>query len=112
MDDAHDGREHLAVRRRRGRYAAQPEQAFSPGRGFRHSDPHLGPWHDTGLRHWRIQAPGVPLFCPHVGAPVNCEYRNTILKVGGVSLTLGRNVILRDLNLEIRDLYRPGYVTG
>jgi polar amino acid transport system ATP-binding protein/sulfate transport system ATP-binding protein len=41
-----------------------------------------------------------------------CEYRNTILKASGVSLTLGTNVILRDLNLEIRDLYRPGYVTG
>jgi len=43
---------------------------------------------------------------------VNCEYRGTILKATDVSLTLGKNVILRDLNLEIRDLYRPGYVTG
>jgi NitT/TauT family transport system ATP-binding protein len=40
------------------------------------------------------------------------ECRGTILKATGVSLTLGRNVILRDLDLEIRDLYRPGYVTG
>jgi len=43
---------------------------------------------------------------------MNCEYRNTLLKAGNVSLTLGKNVILRDLNLEIKDLYRPGYVTG
>jgi polar amino acid transport system ATP-binding protein/sulfate transport system ATP-binding protein len=43
---------------------------------------------------------------------VNCEYRNTLLKATNVSLTLGKNVILRDLNLEIRDVYRPGYVTG
>jgi polar amino acid transport system ATP-binding protein/sulfate transport system ATP-binding protein len=43
---------------------------------------------------------------------VNCEYRNTLLKATGVNLTLGKNVVLRDLNLEIRDVYRPGYVTG
>ena len=43
---------------------------------------------------------------------MNCEYRNTILKATGVNLSLGKNVILRDLNLELRDLYRPGYVTG
>jgi NitT/TauT family transport system ATP-binding protein len=43
---------------------------------------------------------------------VNCEYRGTILKADGVSLTLGGKAILRDLNLEIRDIYRPGYVTG
>jgi polar amino acid transport system ATP-binding protein/sulfate transport system ATP-binding protein len=43
---------------------------------------------------------------------VNCEYRKTLLKANGVSLTLGKNVILRDLDLEIRDIYRPGYITG
>jgi len=43
---------------------------------------------------------------------VICEYRETVLKATNVSLTLGGNVILRDLNLEIRDLYRPAYVTG
>jgi NitT/TauT family transport system ATP-binding protein len=41
-----------------------------------------------------------------------CEYRETILKATNVSLTLGNKVILRDLNLEIRDIYRPGLVTG
>lgn len=43
---------------------------------------------------------------------MNCEFRQTILKVSDVSLTLGKNVILRDLDLEIRDIYRPGYITG
>jgi NitT/TauT family transport system ATP-binding protein len=43
---------------------------------------------------------------------MNCEYRDTILKASGVSLTLGKNVILRDLDLEVRDIYRPGYITG
>ncbi len=41
-----------------------------------------------------------------------CEHRNTILKATNVSLALGGKPILRDLNLEIHDLYRPGYVTG
>ena len=43
---------------------------------------------------------------------MNCEYRATLLKATGVSLTLGKSVILRDLDLEIRDVYRPGYITG
>ena len=43
---------------------------------------------------------------------IPCEVRGTILKAEGVHLTLGGNPILRDLNLEIRDLYRPGMVTG
>jgi polar amino acid transport system ATP-binding protein/sulfate transport system ATP-binding protein len=43
---------------------------------------------------------------------MNCEYRGTLLKATGVSLTLGKNVVLRDVDLEVRDLYRPGYVTG
>jgi polar amino acid transport system ATP-binding protein/sulfate transport system ATP-binding protein len=43
---------------------------------------------------------------------VNCEYRGTLLKVCDVSLTLGKNVILRDLKAEIKDVYRPGYITG
>src|SRR3954469_19741363 len=43
---------------------------------------------------------------------ITCEYRDTILKAENVSLVLGGKTILRDLNLEIRDLYRPGIVTG
>src|SRR5450759_289007 len=49
---------------------------------------------------------------PPMSPPITCEYRGTILKATNVSLTLGKNVILRDLNLEIRDIYRPGMVTG
>jgi len=41
-----------------------------------------------------------------------CEYRDTLLKVTGVSVTLGNTPILRDLNLEVRDLYRHGYTQG
>ena len=36
----------------------------------------------------------------------------TLLKAEGVNVTLGGNPILRDLNLEIRDLRRPGAVAG
>ena len=46
------------------------------------------------------------------GPPMKCEYRETLLKATDVSLTLGKNVILRDLNVEIRDIYRPGMITG
>ena len=40
------------------------------------------------------------------------EYKNVILKVENVSLKLGENQILRDVNVEIRDVVRPGYTTG
>ena len=40
------------------------------------------------------------------------EYGATVLKVEGVSQTLGGNVILRDVNLEVKDIRRPGRVTG
>jgi polar amino acid transport system ATP-binding protein/sulfate transport system ATP-binding protein len=40
------------------------------------------------------------------------EYGATILKVEGVNLKLGDNVILRDVNLEIRDIRRPGNTVG
>lgn len=43
---------------------------------------------------------------------MNCEYRGTILKAEGVSLTLGKNTILRDLSLEVRDIVRPDRITG
>jgi polar amino acid transport system ATP-binding protein/sulfate transport system ATP-binding protein len=36
----------------------------------------------------------------------------TILKVENVALTLGGNLILRDVDLEVKDLRRPGKVTG
>lgn len=40
------------------------------------------------------------------------EYKDVLLKVESVSVTLGGMPILRDLNLQIRDLYRPGYTQG
>ena len=40
------------------------------------------------------------------------EYKNTILKVENVSLKLGDTQILRDINVDIRDVVRPGHTTG
>ena len=40
------------------------------------------------------------------------EYKETILNVTGVSLTLGGTPVLRDLNLEVKDVYRPGLTQG
>jgi NitT/TauT family transport system ATP-binding protein len=42
----------------------------------------------------------------------NVEYKETLLKVSGVSLTLGGSVVLRDVNLEIRDVVRRGLTQG
>ena len=40
------------------------------------------------------------------------EYGPTILKTKDVSLTLGGNLILRDVDMEVKDIRRPGRVTG
>lgn len=40
------------------------------------------------------------------------EYKDTILKVENVSLKLGDNQILKDCNVEIKDVVRPGHTTG
>ena len=40
------------------------------------------------------------------------EYKETILKVSNVSVTLGDVLILRDVNLEIKDVTRPGVEQG
>jgi len=40
------------------------------------------------------------------------EYKETILKIENVSLKLGDNQILRDCNVEIKDVVRPGHTTG
>jgi NitT/TauT family transport system ATP-binding protein len=47
-----------------------------------------------------------------VASTFEYEYGATLLKVEGVSQTLGGNVILRDVNLEVKDIRRPGRVTG
>ncbi|MCW3053816.1 MAG: sulfate-transporting ATPase [Chthonomonadales bacterium] len=43
---------------------------------------------------------------------IDCQYGETILRVENVSLAYGGVPILRDLNLEIKDLIRPGYTQG
>jgi polar amino acid transport system ATP-binding protein/sulfate transport system ATP-binding protein len=40
------------------------------------------------------------------------EYGATILKAQNVWLTLGGNLILRDVDLEVKDIRRPGKLTG
>lgn len=44
--------------------------------------------------------------------PLTYTYQETLLKVTGVSLTLGGTLILRDMNLEIKDLHREGHTQG
>lgn len=43
---------------------------------------------------------------------VECEYTDVLLKAENISVSRGGMLILRDLNLEIRDLHRPGYTQG
>jgi polar amino acid transport system ATP-binding protein/sulfate transport system ATP-binding protein len=40
------------------------------------------------------------------------EKKETILKVEGVSLTLGGNQILKDIKIEVKDIVRPGMSQG
>ena len=47
-----------------------------------------------------------------MSAPATYERGGTILEASGVWLTLGQNLILRDVNVEIKDVQRPGHVTG
>ena len=44
--------------------------------------------------------------------PSPCEYKETLLKIENVSVALGGAPILRDLDLEIKNLVRPGYTQG
>ncbi|MDQ2687688.1 MAG: ATP-binding cassette domain-containing protein [Armatimonadota bacterium] len=43
---------------------------------------------------------------------IPCEYTDTLLSVSNVNVTLGGSSILRDVNLEIKNLVRPGYTQG
>ena len=45
-------------------------------------------------------------------AMLQCEYGETLLKVENVSIRRGETQILRDVNLEVCDLHRPGYTQG
>jgi len=40
------------------------------------------------------------------------EYKDTLLSTHGLSLSLGGNRILQDVSVEIRDVVRPGCITG
>lgn len=40
------------------------------------------------------------------------EYRDIILQASGVSLTLGQRTVLREVELEVRDLHREAQTTG
>lgn len=40
------------------------------------------------------------------------ELKNTILKIENLSLQLGNNLILNDINVEIKDIVRPNRTTG
>ena len=44
--------------------------------------------------------------------PLAHEYRETLLKVSGVSRTLGGTPIIRDMDLEIKNIHRPGLTQG
>jgi NitT/TauT family transport system ATP-binding protein len=44
--------------------------------------------------------------------PYAYELRETILKASGVSLNLGGQQILRDLNMEVKNIVRPGMTQG
>lgn len=45
-------------------------------------------------------------------SPIPCEYKDVVLKLEGVSVAYGGVPVLRDVDLEIRDLVRPGVTQG
>ncbi|HEX7184790.1 MAG TPA: ABC transporter ATP-binding protein [Thermoanaerobaculia bacterium] len=47
-----------------------------------------------------------------MAAPFDYTHGSTILKAENVSVTLGGNQILRDVNLEVKDIRRPNAVAG
>ena len=47
-----------------------------------------------------------------MSSPFAYEYRETLLKVENVTKSLGGVPILRDLNLEVKNVYRPGLTQG
>src|SRR3954453_6174811 len=69
----------------------------------------------AGLRHRSDEKTRLPVCRVGIGAPMTgipCEYRGNILRACDISLRLGDTQVLRDLNLEIQDVYRPGFITG
>src|SRR5205807_1718627 len=114
LDDVDDGRGDLACRGRRWRDASQPEQALPPRGSVRYPARDPGGRHAAGLRHRRPAAARLPLRRPHAGATVvgggesgmtvAYRYGKPLLRANGVSVSLGGTPILRDVNLEVRDL--------
>ena len=47
-----------------------------------------------------------------MAADIYYELKETLLKVTGVNVAFGENQILRDLNMEVQNLYRPGKTQG
>jgi NitT/TauT family transport system ATP-binding protein len=45
-------------------------------------------------------------------SPLPCEYKDVILKLSGVTVRRGGTLVLRELDIEIRDLVRPGMTQG
>jgi polar amino acid transport system ATP-binding protein/sulfate transport system ATP-binding protein len=45
-------------------------------------------------------------------SPLACEYKDVILKLDKVTVLRGGTLVLRDLDMEIRDLVRPGMTQG
>jgi polar amino acid transport system ATP-binding protein/sulfate transport system ATP-binding protein len=45
-------------------------------------------------------------------SPIPCEYKDIVLKLENVSVSYGGVPVLRDVDLEIRDLVRPGVTQG
>src|SRR5579872_5082594 len=123
MDDAHHGRGHFTVGRRHRRVAAQPEQTLSPGRGIRHPDFHPADWPGAGLWLGPDEEIHLPLCQLTVGEKIACcqgnskmppsyRYGETILKIDHVSLAFDDNLVLRDVNTEVRDIIREDCTQG
>jgi ABC-type sulfate/molybdate transport systems ATPase subunit len=53
-----------------------------------------------------------PTAVPAGAATPYYELKDTLLRVENVSQTLGGNLILRDVNIEIKDIVRPGREQG
>jgi polar amino acid transport system ATP-binding protein/sulfate transport system ATP-binding protein len=47
-----------------------------------------------------------------MAADIYYELKESLLKVTGVNVAFGENQILRDLNMEVRNLHRPGLTQG
>src|SRR5438046_1704572 len=110
MDDADDGGGHLTIRGRRRRDAAEHAEALHACAGLCDPGRHSHGRPAAGLRD-RRPSPALLSVCrPHPGETLMptavYELKDTLLKVEHVSVRLGGAPILRDVNVEIRDIVR------